>query len=293
MTEKPQIVLFGNPGVGKSTLLNTIAGTHKFRSGLSIGWGLTKDVQEEEDDKYKYVDTPGLDDDSLRQHATKELSNALRAGGRFKLIFVATLEAGRIRARDVAVMHIVLSAIEAAGHNPASAYSIMLNKCTEAEMSAFINTSNLQQVASKFAWRGQCPHVYMIARLNEATNVDNVQLATGAIIKNYVQACVEMRLPEGNGIDIDFNGYEDRVEELEEQLRTLRNAPVGWRAKLPQIVRVTCQILGFASVALAIISVPGILRRLGGLVFSQLLGKRSNPQLTFPQEPEPFLLDGM
>ncbi|KAG2947741.1 hypothetical protein PC117_g6561, partial [Phytophthora cactorum] len=42
----PQNYLFlGNPGTGKSTLINCLAGAAIFKSGLSYGGGLTKEFQ--------------------------------------------------------------------------------------------------------------------------------------------------------------------------------------------------------------------------------------------------------
>lgn len=46
---KQHVVFVGNPGVGKSTLLNSLVGSAVFKSGLSTGSGLTQSFQWHED----------------------------------------------------------------------------------------------------------------------------------------------------------------------------------------------------------------------------------------------------
>ena len=59
----------GNPGVGKSTVLNGLLGELRFKSGFSAGRGLTADLQKEEANGNVYMDTPGLADVELRRIA--------------------------------------------------------------------------------------------------------------------------------------------------------------------------------------------------------------------------------
>lgn len=154
----------GNPGTGKSTLLNSLIGRVVFRSGVSIATGLTSHVQWHEHEGVMYGDTPGLADVTHRTQAAREISKvainkpklaqlrspnldlnldldwvcvcvcvcvkALRAGGKFKILFVCTLESGRIQAADLTTIKLVLDAI---GDNTVP-FGIVVNKVSNSSL---------------------------------------------------------------------------------------------------------------------------------------------------------------
>ena len=53
-------IALGNPGSGKSTVLNSLAGECFFRSGLSFGKGLTSELCEGKNKLGIFLDTPGM-----------------------------------------------------------------------------------------------------------------------------------------------------------------------------------------------------------------------------------------
>ena len=55
-----KIIAVGNPGAGKSSLLNSLAGENLFKSGLNIGRGLTYKLDEAVNDSGHFLDTPGM-----------------------------------------------------------------------------------------------------------------------------------------------------------------------------------------------------------------------------------------
>ena len=133
---KPYTVLIGNPGVGKSTLLNAMLGKIAFKAGFSLGKGLTKILQEELDQNgNSFIDTPGLSDPFMKEEAAKEIKKALTKGGEFKIIFVATLESGRIRPEDQTTMKLVLEAAPMIGQK----YSLLINKASKGTLKDWEN----------------------------------------------------------------------------------------------------------------------------------------------------------
>merc|ERR1712060_4757 len=124
MGKGTRYIFVGNPGVGKSTLLNIITDFDKFNSGNSYGKGLTKFMQEYEHNGVMFYDSPGLADAEMRQQAGEEITKILKKGGDYKVFFVVTLEAGRVKPADRATMETILDCA------PITDYGIILNKLT-------------------------------------------------------------------------------------------------------------------------------------------------------------------
>lgn len=105
-------VFIGNPGAGKSTLLNGLAQRVLFHSGVSFATGMTTKHQLHHVGDRKYLgDTPGLSDVKLRKVAAEEIETILKQGGQYRLVFLVTLEAGRVRPEDTTTIKLVLQAV--------------------------------------------------------------------------------------------------------------------------------------------------------------------------------------
>lgn len=105
------IALVGNPGVGKSTILNGLAKKAVFKSGLSISSGLTTTLQKYQNDDITLFDTPGIADIGRENETCKQVDAMLRKRIAMKIVFVIKLVHGRARSEDVAVIDMVLRSI--------------------------------------------------------------------------------------------------------------------------------------------------------------------------------------
>lgn len=130
-TSNTDFLLFiGNPGAGKSAIINAIKKAVVAKSGFSIGTGLTTafDKYEHYHNGKKYIlcDTPGLNDIKYMKEAGIQITKALKQEGNYHLFFVITVDGGRIQTSDLTMMEMVLKAIKL----PNVSYNVIINKVT-------------------------------------------------------------------------------------------------------------------------------------------------------------------
>lgn len=129
-------IMLGNPGAGKSTLMNCLSGGQaKFSSGYSYGSGMTKHLEmaavrmdDADGTIVQFMDVPGLADRALRTQAAEAIHQGLsRKNERFKVLFVIKLDEGRVVSQDVTTMKLVLNSCPDIG----SDYGIIINKLSK------------------------------------------------------------------------------------------------------------------------------------------------------------------
>jgi hypothetical protein len=79
------------------------------------------------------MDTPGLADIEIKKEASEAITGALKEGGVYKIFFVITLEAGRVRPEDKVTMDTVLKSA------PITHYGVIINKVSKKEREQLID----------------------------------------------------------------------------------------------------------------------------------------------------------
>ena len=221
-----KLVLIGNPGVGKSTLLNSLLGRVEFKAGVSLGTGLTEILQEViNDNGDSLIDTPGLSDVFRRQQAAQEIKKALTKGGQFKIIFAITLEAGRIRPDDMTTIKLVLQAAPMIQHS----YSIIVNKASD-EILAIWEDFDSREKFKALINQG-LPGTDSIAFNPFDKGLDckkNALPVLSAELQEFILNTPSLIIPEKDVKDIQINEFEaiqnamaKKIQEFEDQNRLL------------------------------------------------------------------------
>ena len=141
--EKEYWLFVGNPGAGKSTIINSLLKQELAEAGACVGGGLTKEFALYPDRNITYIDTPGLDDVKSRALAAKEIEKALKQDGKYRIFFIMKTDGLRVRPADLATIEIVLDAI----NNPNIEFNIIINQFTKRDQKKFDSTSDVKSSA--------------------------------------------------------------------------------------------------------------------------------------------------
>jgi len=222
-------IAIGNPGVGKSTFLNSLIGVPgAFESGVSFGGGLTKVLKWYTDPKgNKFVDTPGLSDVDIAQQAAEEIHKALESGGLFKVFFIVTLESGRVRPDDKATINLVLQAVENIGTN----YSIVINKLQPKVLAKLVNEEESRQKLATQLHIG-LPKTKSIFYIPFQSELDAENNKAAQLDKDFL-----LFVEKAPTVDIDvvsaiaYQNLKKEIEEMKEELKRLQNDKDYWKKR--------------------------------------------------------------
>lgn len=214
------IALIGNPGAGKSTILNGIAGGHVFESGNSIGTGLTTILQKHQCSGHLTLfDTPGLADIAKKQQAGEEIDKVLAENLSVKIAFVVTLERGRVKPDDANTIKIVLEAIKSVDVD--NMFGVILNQLS-APVTKILEESmeKTAMVRKSLTGRFETSHWVSVPRMGELEDKDNGKLMNEALL-NFFAALPETKPPDAEIMKIDTSDMEDKIEEQNRRINEL------------------------------------------------------------------------
>ena len=214
------IVFCGNSGIGKNSLLNSIFQEHIFESGVSLGVEMTQCSQGNIYEKKKYVDTPGLSDSTLREQAALAIETALKENKNYKIVFVITLNAGRIRPDDLVTINKVCEAIKTDFK-----YGLVINEVNE-EILELIK-QNKQEFESCFLLSlNKKPKRIAVIKECKVIKSKTDQYLTNddsdrQILVNLVNSLEPVMITAENVGKIDVINYEKKAEELELKIASI------------------------------------------------------------------------
>eukprot|EP00331_Platyophrya_macrostoma_P024679 CAMPEP_0176437470 /NCGR_PEP_ID=MMETSP0127-20121128/18647_1 /TAXON_ID=938130 /ORGANISM="Platyophrya macrostoma, Strain WH" /LENGTH=368 /DNA_ID=CAMNT_0017821115 /DNA_START=175 /DNA_END=1281 /DNA_ORIENTATION=+ len=209
--------MIGNPGAGKSTILNGLIGEVKFKSGYSKnGSGITSVLQEVMKNGCRYIDTPGLTDIEMRKRAAQEITAALKKGGRFRIFFMVTCESGRIKSEDATTMKLVLEAAKEIKNN----YSIIVNKASHR-----VREDDLKVLLAKFNEGLPHPTLNIFANPKDRS-IDDVDDKLPTLHPNlikFIGTGPPVTILSENVIEIQADEFEKIQAELTKKIQLLED----------------------------------------------------------------------
>lgn len=212
----------GNPGSGKSTIANTLIGRPLFESGVSLGAGLTTALHSVEHGGEIYSDTPGLDDIRVREQAAREISAGLTHARRLRLVFVCTLEEGRVRPSDVVTIETILEAVAKVGVSVDAGFSLIVNKCNVGELRAIEHDADSRMLLVRtFGCGHRLEHVYFAPKCSQAEGLPNTLLPFDAELCAFLGAAPVLEMP-GVPVNVDMSHYQERLNDLMRQISDLK-----------------------------------------------------------------------
>lgn len=190
--------------------------------------GLTYEFEKRKVNDVTFMDTPGLDDIKLRKQAAKAISTALKQNGYYQIVFVVTLESGRVRSNDIALVKLVLqSATEI------SYYGIIFNKLTKPEIKEIKKQpDSVQNLISQLDINLEetessrpIPVPLLLERKDELEGKENAAICIHDL-QRFMEAVLFNKIHKENVFQIDIENYVyymQKFEEILSQLMKLNN----------------------------------------------------------------------
>lgn len=212
------------------SLENTNVSEKFFKSGVSIGKGLTYQLDCRTSANRTLMDTPGLEDVGMRKQAAAAVTEALRKNGYYKVVFVLTLESGRIRTVDIATINLVLNYAPEITH-----FGLIFNKLSNQLYEKFqTDGSAKDEIMSEVFFqisRGvsrlnqidkPIPFPLFLPNILDLLDFDDMTVAIPEL-ETFMHGLPPITISKENVQDIPWNTLQTLVQELDKQFKALKD----------------------------------------------------------------------
>ncbi|KAG1702230.1 hypothetical protein DVH05_010020 [Phytophthora capsici] len=227
-------LFLGNPGTGKSTLINCLARNPVFKAGISYGGGLTSFFQKHEHDGKVYMDTPGLADRTLMKQAAEAITKALRQSGTYKIFFMVRLENGRVVADDLSTIETLISCINL----EEVPFTIIINNVKERQFRAMMEKGDAFKKVATLVNAGKyiTPSIVFIPTIKELDEEDNAIAPLPDHAAHFIQLEAKSVVIEADRVsDVKIAEYEQVLKELQKTLEKQQNDNEALRRRMGEL----------------------------------------------------------
>ena len=207
--------MVGNPGVGTSTLLNSILRHPHFKSGYSLhrvdtGTGLTYQPDIKTIYGINYLDTPELFDIERRKAAANAITMSLKQNGIYLVYFVCTLDHGRLRPDDVTLLRLILDSAK-----ELTTYYVIVNQVSRALKRRLDKTGLLDILVRGGISPEKLPNdVLVVERFDEIEDKTNTFIPNCKDLVDFVNASTGVRIHSTEVTQLRVDDFEKMREEL-------------------------------------------------------------------------------
>ncbi len=207
--------------MGKSYLLNSLIGQFHFDSGISVGTCLTRVLKTVRGpDGNFYSDTPGLEDIEMREIAAEEISKALQSGD-YKIVFVCTLQTGRLSPNDLATVTVVLNAIEREDIDIENRCSVLLNKVSQRALDRCRSMALYNTLVGAFSSVKPLSHLGILPYFQELDWTSKEMLPDSTPLKKFIHDALNVEILSSAHVRVDLDDLEHVKAQLEQELEDI------------------------------------------------------------------------